>query len=199
MVITSPIYLPKNWRVSEQEFISLVQVNPDLRLELTAQGEVIAMPPTGSETGANNASLTSRFTWWNEQNKLGVVFDSSSGFRLPNGAIRSPDVAWVRRERWQNLSPDERQGFAPLCPDFVVELLSPSDELLTIQNKMREYLDNGCQLGWLVNPRSRTTEIYHPQASVITIPFGNTLSGEEILPGFELNLQTLFGNPSQSA
>ncbi len=194
MILTTPVYLPKNWRVNEQEFISLVQVNPDLRLELTAQGEVIAMSPTGSETGRNNLDLAGYLWLWNKQTKLGQVFDSSSGFRLPNGAIRSPDVAWIRRERWQNLTPQERQGFAPLCPDFVVELLSPSDELLTIQNKMREYLDNGCQLGWLVNPRSRTTEIYHPQASVITIPFGNTLSGEEILPGFELNLQTLFDN-----
>ncbi|APB33508.1 uncharacterized protein conserved in cyanobacteria [Gloeomargarita lithophora Alchichica-D10] len=191
-MVATPLYLPQNWRVSVSDFISLVQANPDLRLELTAQGEIIAMPPTGSETGRQNSRLSSRFEWWNDREKLGTVFDSSSGFRLPNGAIRSPDVAWIRLKRWQSLSPEERQGFAPLCPDFVLELLSPSDNLTTVQNKMQEYLDNGCQLGWLINSATRTTEIYHPQSSVINVPFSITLSGEDILPGFALNLQTLF-------
>ncbi|APB33509.1 Uncharacterized protein conserved in cyanobacteria [Gloeomargarita lithophora Alchichica-D10] len=194
MIATVPVYLPQNWRVSESEFMGLVQANPDLRLELTAVGEVIAMPPTGSETGRNNIDLAGYIWLWNKQTKLGQVFDSSSGFRLPNGAIRSPDVAWICLERWQNLSPAERQGFAPLCPDFVLELLSPSDHLKTVQNKMQEYLDNGCQLGWLINSATRTTEIYRPQQNVVTISFDQTLSGEEILPGFALNLQTLFGN-----
>ncbi|WP_071455751.1 Uma2 family endonuclease [Gloeomargarita lithophora] len=191
MMIT-PVYLPTDWRVSESEFMSLVQANPDLRLELTATGEVIAMPPTGSETSGNNIDLAGYVWLWNKQTKLGKVFDSSGGFRLPNGAIRSPDVAWIRLERWQSLSSDERQGFAPLCPDFVLELLSPSDHLITVQNKMQEYLDNGCQLGWLINSATRTTEIYRPQQNVVTIPFDQTLLGEEILPGFALNLQTLF-------
>lgn len=191
MPSTVAVTLPKTLRVSEDQFRAIVQANPDLRLELTATGELIAMSPTGSESGSYNSELTADVTLWNRRAGLGKVFDSSSGFRLPNGAIRSPDVAWVALERWTALSPDQRQGFAPLCPDFVIELLSATDDVATLQAKMQEYLDNGCRLGWLVNPKTRTVEVYRPDATPETVPFTVTLSGESVLPGFELNLHTL--------
>ncbi|MBD2429293.1 Uma2 family endonuclease [Phormidium sp. FACHB-1136] len=191
MLATVAVHLPKTLRVSEDQFGAIVQANPDLRLELTATGELIAMSPTGSESGSYNSELTADVAIWNRRTKLGKVFDSSSGFRLPNGAIRSPDVAWVALERWAALSPDQRQGFAPLCPDFVIELRSATDDVATLQNKMQEYIDNGCRLGWLVNPKTRTVEVYRPDAAPETVPFTATLSGESVLPGFELNLHSL--------
>jgi Uma2 family endonuclease len=191
MPATVAVNLPKTLRVSEDQFRAIVQANPDLRLELTATGELIAMSPTGSESGSYNSELTADVALWNRRAKLGKVFDSSSGFRLPNGAIRSPDVAWVAMERWTALSPDQRQGFAPLCPDFVIELLSAADDVATLQAKMEEYMDNGCRLGWLVNPKTRTVAVCRPDAAPETVPFTATLSGESILPGFELNLHTL--------
>lgn len=191
MLATVAVNLPKTLRVSEEQFGAIVQANPDLRLELTATGEVIAMSPTGSESGSYNSELTADVALWNRRSKLGKVFDSSSGFRLPNGAVRSPDVAWVAMERWAALSPGERQGFAPLCPDFVIELLSATDDVATLQAKMQEYMDNGCRLGWLVNPKTRTVAVYRPDAAPETMPFTATLSGESVLPGFELNLHSL--------
>ncbi|MFH7244034.1 MAG: Uma2 family endonuclease [Spirulina sp.] len=191
MPATVAVTLPKTLRISEEQFRAIVQANPDLRLELTATGELIAMAPTGSESGSYNSELTADVTLWNRRTGLGKAFDSSSGFRLPNGAIRSPDVAWVALERWTSLSPDQRQGFAPLCPDFVIELLSATDDVATLQAKMQEYLDNGCRLGWLVNPKTRTVEVYRPDVAPETVPFTATLSGEAVLPGFELNLHTL--------
>ncbi|MCS7031769.1 MAG: Uma2 family endonuclease [Gloeomargarita sp. SKYG116] len=188
MVTQAPVYLPRDWRLSEQQFTELVQANPDVRLERTAAGEVIAMPPTGGESGRQNARLISRIEWWNETTQLGVVFDSSTGFRLPNGAIRSPDVAWVRRERWEGLMPEEKAGFVPLCPDFVIELVSPSDELVFVRNKMWEYLENGCRLGWLIIPARQTVDIYRPRCEVTTQTFDVPLSGEAVLPGLELDL-----------
>jgi Uma2 family endonuclease len=191
MSATVAVHLPQTLRVSEDQFRAIVQANPDLRLELTATGELIAMSPTGSESGSYNSELTADVTLWNRRTGLGKVFDSSSGFRLPNGAIRSPDVAWVAMERWMALSPDQRQGFAPLCPDFVIELLSATDDVATLQAKMQEYLDNGGRLGWLVNPKTCTVEVYRPDVAPETVAFTATLSGESVLPGFELNLHTL--------
>ena len=191
MPATVAVNLPKTLRVSEDQFGAIVQANPDLRLELTATGELIAMSPTGSESGSYNFELGIDLGIWNRRTDLGKAFDSSSGFRLPNGAIRSPDVAWVALERWAALSPDQRQGFAPLCPDFVIELLSATDDVATLQAKMQEYIDNGCRLGWLVNPKTRTVEVYRPDAAPETLPFTATLSGESVLPGFELNLHSL--------
>jgi Uma2 family endonuclease len=191
MPATVAVNLPKTLRVSEHQFRAIVQANPDLRLELTATGELIAMSPTGSESGSYNSELTADVALWNRRTRLGKVFDSSSGFRLSNGAIRSPDVAWVAMERWLALSPDQRQGFAPLCPDFVIELLSATDDVATLQAKMQEYIDNGCRLGWLVNPKIRTVEVYCPDVAPETLPFTASLSGESVLPGFELNLHAL--------
>ncbi|MEN9216157.1 MAG: Uma2 family endonuclease [Gloeomargarita sp. HHBFW_bins_162] len=188
-----PIQIPRTLRCTEEQFTELVKANPHLRWELTAQGEVIVMPPTGSETGNYNFDLTTKFGLWTQQNKQGKGFDSSTGFRLPNGAIRSPDVAWIRNERWEQLSPERRRQFAPICPDFVVELISPSDELTTVQAKMQEYLENGCRLGWLINPETRTVEIYRPHSPPEIATFDTVLSGEDVLPGFTLDLREIFG------
>ncbi len=192
MPTTVPINIPKTLRVNDEQFLDFVKANPELRLERTATGELIAMSPTGSEIGHYNSELNGDLVVWNRQQRLGKVFDSSSGFRLPNGAIRSPDVAWVAQARWDALTTDQQQGFAPLCPDFVIQLMSKTDVLEDIQQKMAEYLDNGCRLGWLINPKTRTVEIYRPQQAVATLSFDQRLSGDNVLPGFELVLANIF-------
>lgn len=192
MTTTLAINLPEALRVSDEQFLQFVKANPDLRLERTATGELNIMAPTGSESGSYNFELGIDLGNWNRKFKLGKAFDSSSGFRLPNGAIRSPDVAWVAIERWNTLPHDQRQGFAPLCPDFVIELRSPTDDLATLQAKMQEYLDSGCELGWLIDPQRRLVEVYRPGQSMESLPFSAILSGGSILPGFELDLQSIF-------
>ncbi len=189
-----PIQIPPTLRCTEAQFTELVKCNPDLRWELTAQGEVIVMPPTGSETGSFNSELTTDFVIWNRQAKAGKVFDSSTGFKLPNGAIRSPDVAWIAQARWEQLSPEQRRQFAPICPDFVLELVSPADDLATLEAKMQEYLENGCRLGWLVHPETRSVTIYRPNFAPEIVTFDVVLSGEEVLPGFSLDLRHIFGH-----
>lgn len=192
MVTSIPVHIPESLHVTDDQFLEFVKANPELRLERAATGELIAMSPTGSESGNYNSELTVDVGLWNRQHPTGKVFDSSSGFRLPNGAIRSPDVAWVEQSRWEALTPEQRKGFAPLCPDFVIELLSETDDLTALQSKMQEYLDNGCRLGWLINPRARTVEIYRPQRSPEVVEFRTPLSGEAVLPGFEIDLESLF-------
>ena len=149
-------------RLSERRFLQICQANPELHLERTATGELIVMSPTGSETGLWNTQLTGQLWWWNEQQDLGEVFDSSTGFRLPNSADRSPDASWVAKDRWLALTPAQRRRFAPLCPDFVAELRSPSDDLASLQAKMREYVANGARLGWLIDTGMQRVEIYRP-------------------------------------
>jgi len=188
-----PIQIPPTLRCTEAQFTELAKCNPDLRWELTAQGEVIVMPPTGSETGSFNSELISDFVIWNRQAKTGKVFDSSASFKLPNGAIRSPDVAWIAQERWAQLSPEQRRTFAPICPDFVLELVSPADDLATLEAKMQEYLENGCRLGWLVNPETRSVIIYRPNTAPEMVTFDVLLSGEDVLPGLTLDLRHIFG------
>lgn len=192
MLTTIPVHLPKTLHVTDDQFIAFVQANPDLKLERTATGELVVMSPTGSESGNRNSELTADVTLWNRQARLGKVFDSSTGFRLPNGATRSPDVAWVKQECWDALTPEQRQGFAPLCPDFVIELMSKTDEVAILQDKMQEYMENGCRLGWLIMPQTQTVAIYRQGLESETISFTQKLSGESILPGFELDLQALF-------
>lgn len=204
MATPTPVYIPKTLRVSDEQFLKLTAANPELRMERAVTGELIVMPPTGSETGNYNSELTTDVTLWNRQQRLGKVFDSSSGFRLPNGAIRSPDVAWVAQSRWDALTPEQKQGFAPLCPDFVIELQSQSDDMETLRHKMQEYIENGCRLGWLIVPGTRTVEIYRStdqassaeQVSSEILSFTQILSGETVLPGLELNLQRLFPEKS---
>lgn len=192
MMVNVPIQIPNTLRVTDEQFLELVKANPDVQMERTAAGELIIMSPTGSEGGNYNAELTTDFGIWNRQAKLGKIFDSSTGFKLPNGATRSPDTAWVKQERWNALTPEQRKGFAPICPDFVLELASETDDIEILRAKMQEYLDNGCSLGWLIDPKTRTVEIYRPGKAVAVLDNPDCLSGEPILPGFSLALDTLF-------
>jgi Uma2 family endonuclease len=180
--------------VTPQQFEELAAANPDLQLERTARGELIVNPPTGGESSQRNSSLTTQLgNWFETHEDLGCVFDSSGGFILPNGATRSPDASWVRRERWNALTPEQRKGFVPLCPDFVVELRSATDSLTKLQEKMQEYLDNGARLGWLIDPQNQRVQIYRPGQPVEVLEHPTELSGEDVLPGFILNLRRIWG------
>ncbi|NEP14379.1 MAG: Uma2 family endonuclease [Symploca sp. SIO2C1] len=179
--------------VTPEQFEALSAVNRNLRLERTAAGELIVNPPTGGESGRRNFNITGQFARWQEEHEdLGEGFDSSTGFRLPNGADRSPDAAWVIRERWQSLTPQQRRGFIPLCPDFAIELRSESDSLSKLQAKMHEYIDNGAKLGWLIDPQNRRVEIYRAGREAEVLEHPSSLSGEDILPGFILNLRRVW-------
>lgn len=190
--VSLPAPLELNIDLTDEQFFQLCLDNRDLRFERTATGELIIMPPTGSETGDRNAELTYQLRAWSRQNKLGKSFDSSSGFKLPNGAERSPDASWVKMERWNTLTQAEKERFAPLCPDFVVELMSPSDSIEKTRAKMREYIDNGARLGWLINRQQQQVEIYRPNREVEILASPQTLSGEDILPGFVLDLAEIW-------
>lgn len=179
-------------RLSTEQFYQLCQANPDLKLERTATGELMIMPPTGGETGKQNSAINAQLWFWNEQTQLGEVFDSSTGFTLPNGADLSPDVAWIKKSRWQALTPTQREKFIPLCPDFIIEILSPSDQLKKAQQKMLEYQNNGCRLGWLINRKLQEVEIYRLGKEVEVLKAPAVLFGEDILPEFQLNLQRLW-------
>ena len=180
-------------QVTQEQFEALAAANRDLKLERTSEGELIVNPPTGGESGKRNFSITGQLShWYEEHEDLGEGFDSSTGFRLPNGANRSPDASWVSRERWESLTPQQRKGFVPLCPDFVVELRSESDSLSKLQAKMHEYIDNGARLGWLIDPQNKRVEIYCPGKEVEVLENPNELSGKEILPGFVLNLRRVW-------
>ncbi|MFM8305884.1 MAG: Uma2 family endonuclease [Microcystis aeruginosa] len=182
----------ESWQLSEEQFFQLCQDNRDLRLERSAKGDLIIMPPTGGETGNSNAGITAQLWLWNNLHKLGVVFDSSGGFKLPNGADRSPDAAWIPLEKWQALTPQQKERFLPLSPDFVIELMSPSDSLETARKKMQEYLDNGTRLGWLINRKTREVEIYRQGQAVEILTNPESLSGESILSEFSLNLTLIW-------
>lgn len=178
--------------LTEEQFVRLCEENPDLHLELTTRGELVIMPPTGTETGRRNNRLAYRITAWADEDGSGVVFDSSTLFTLPHGAKRSPDVSWVRREAWEALNREQREGFAPLCPDFVVELRSPTDRLKDLQEKMQEYIDNGARLGWLIDPLEKRVYIYRPNQPPEMLDDPATLSGESVLPGFILQVRELW-------
>ncbi len=179
-------------KITSEQFYQLCEENPDLKLERNANGELIVMPPTGGETGKRNLTAGAQLWTWNEQTELGEAFDSSTGFTLPNKADRSPDVSWVEKSRWSALTPEQREKFIPLCPDFVIELVSPSDSLKKTQEKMQEYMENGCRLGWLINRKKREVEIYRPGQDVEFLQSPLTLSGENVLPGCVLNLQKIW-------
>ena len=188
---TLSIALPNilSLQVSQEQFELLAIANPDLRLERTAAGVLIVNPPTGWETGERNSSLTGQlYRWYEDHEELGKTFDSSTGFIFANGAIRSLDASWISLARWDTLSPEQKEGFANICPDFVVELRSASDSRLSLREKIQEYMDNGAQLGWLIDPQTRQVEIYRPgtETEVLTNPA--ELSGENVLPGFVLRL-----------
>lgn len=187
-MLNPAIIIPQTFRVTHEQFQQLAAVNRDLRLERTVTGELIVMSPTGSETGNRNLDIEGQLWLWNRQTKLGVAFNSSSGFHLPNGADRSPDASWVKLARWEALTREEQEGFAPLCPDFVVELRSKSDNVEPLREKMREYRSNGASLGWLIDRKNRKVEIYRQSREVEILDNPSTLSGEDILPGFVLDL-----------
>ncbi|MCT7976988.1 Uma2 family endonuclease [Laspinema olomoucense] len=184
--------LPPALKMTVEQFADLAQINQELQLELTATGELIIMPPTGGETGDRNFELSGQLWEWNRQKRRGKAFDSSTGFRLPNGAVRSPDVSWLKLERWDALTPEQRKKILPLCPDFAVELISETDDIETTRSKMREYLTNGLRLGWLIDPETKTVEIYRQNRPVEVLQSPSTLSGEEVLPDFILTLQPIW-------
>src|SRR5262245_14379555 len=177
-------------RISDRAFWRLCRENPDLRLERSEKGVVEIMAPTSGGTGARNADLTAQLVVWAKTDGTGIAFDSSTAFRLPNGATRSPDASWIRHERWNALTTQEREEkFAPLCPEFVIELRSHSDTTKKLRAKMEEYLAQGTRLGWLIDPIQGTVEIYRPGLPVETLQRPATLSGEDVLPGFVLDLK----------
>ncbi len=176
--------------LTDEQFYQLCQANRDVRFERTASCELIVMPPTGWETGNRNSKLTTRLELWSEADATGLAFDSSTGFKLPNGADRSPDAAWVRQERLKALNPDPAK-FLPLAPDFVVELRSATDNLEKLQAKMQEYIDNGVRLGWLIDPQNQRVEIYRSSQKVEVLQSPANLSGEDVLPRFVLDLRKI--------
>jgi len=180
--------------ITLEQFEALAVVNRDLKLERTAQGELIVNPPTGGESGQRNFRITGElYLWWRNAGEPGEAFDSSTAFILPNGATRSPDASWVSQARWDALTPEQTSTFANICPDFVVELRSGSDSLKPLQEKMQEYMDNGAKLGWLIDPQNRQVEIYRPGLKVEVLANPTELSGEEVLPAFVLNLRRVWG------
>ena len=174
--------------MTDDQFFQLCQNNRELRFERNANGELIIMSPAGGETGNRNGRVNQQLFNWTDADGTGIAFDSSTGFKLPNGADRSPDASWIKLERWDALTDEEKRKFPPICPDFVIELLSPSNSLKTTQEKMKEYIDNGVRLGILINRKSRQVEIYRPGKEVEVLDSPTTVSGEEVLKGFVLNL-----------
>lgn len=181
-------------RSTEDTFYELCRQNPDLRLERTAKGEVIIMPPTGGETGSRNSEIARQIGNWKKTDGTGATFDSSTGFKLPNGANRSPDASWVSKAKLAQLTLEEKKKFLPLCPDFAIELRSPSDDLDTINAKMEEYIANGLRLGWLIDPEERVVFVYRPGAEVQKLENVNDISADPELPGFVLDLREIW-NP----
>jgi len=179
---------PLKEHLTDGEFFKFCQINRDLRIEMTSGGEVIIMSPVGSEGGNRNFKLTTRFGAWAEADGTGVGFDSSTAFKLPNGAKRSPDLSWMRRNRWEAVPKKQRKIFAPICPDFVVELRSETDSLEVLQEKMREYLHCGAQLGWLIDPLEKKVHIYRSKTTVEILDRPRSVSGEPLLKGFVLDL-----------
>lgn len=183
-----PPHCPGLW-VSPEAFWEICAANPDLRLTRTAEGGLIVMAPAGSESGARNFSLSGQLWTWAHASGLGVGFDSSAGFTLPNGFVHAPDASWIVRDRWETLTAEQKRKFAPICPDFVAELMSPSDDRPDVRDKLREYIAQGARLGWLIDPDAGEVEIHRPGRPVEVLNRPATLSGEDVLPGFVLDLK----------
>jgi Uma2 family endonuclease len=179
-------------KMTDDQLYEFCQINKDIRIERNATGGIVIMSPTGSETDQRNFDIITQLGIWTKQNGTGVGFGSSAGFTLPNGALRSPDAAWIKKTRWEAILPEQRKKFAPICPEFVIELRSESDSLKTLKSKMDEYIENGTLLGWLIDRVNRKVYIYRPNTMVKELNNPSTLSGEEILPGFVLDLSTVW-------
>jgi Uma2 family endonuclease len=177
--------------LTDDQFYLLCRDNPDLRFELSAEGELIIMSPTYPDTGWKEARITYRLAQWTDQDGTGICFSSSTGFTLPNGAKRSPDASWIPRRRWDGLNPEDRKKMTRICPDFVVELRSATDIVPQLQKKMAEYLRNGARLGWLMDPFEKRVYVYRPGRNVECIENPGNLSGEDVLPGFQFNFQEI--------
>lgn len=180
------INLPAIASMTHTQFYEFCLANRDLRIERTASGDVVIMPPVFSDTGNRNFNIAAQLWNWTEQNGTGIGFDSSAGFTLPNGAMRSPDASWLRLERWNTLTEDQKASFAPICPNFVIELRSASDTLTSLQDKMQEYMANGASLGWLIDLKNRTVHIYRPNQAPEILNNPETVNGAPELPGFVL-------------
>jgi len=191
-MLTFTVNLNPIIKLTDEQFYQLCRVNPDVKFERNATGEIIIMSPTGGETGNFNSEINADFVIWNRRTKLGKVFDSSTCFKFPNGADRSPDVAWIKQSRWDALTTEEKEKFPPIAPDFVLELMSPTDSLKETQQKMQDYINNGVKLGWLINRKTRSVEIYRQGKAVESLESPTELSGEDVLPGFVLNLQFIW-------
>jgi len=178
--------------ITPERFEELCRDHSDLRLELTSTGELIVMPPAGNNTSMRNANLTYQLAAWARKDGTGVCFDSSTIFALPNNARRSPDAAWLRRATWDSLSERQQEGFAPVCPDFVIELRSRTDNLAPLFNKMLEYMVNGASLGWLIDPKNQRVYVYRPDQNVVILENPDIVSGDPLLPGFELRTADLW-------
>lgn len=179
-------------RISDSDFEHLCASNPELKLETDASGNLIVMSPTGSESGKRNGDLFGQIWYWNRQSQLGITFDSSTGFKLSNGATRSPDVSWIEITRWNSLTDKQKRGFAPIDPDFVIELMSPTDDLLVTQQKMTEYMNCDIKLGWLINPDEKQVEIYRQGQDQEILNNPSSLSGETVLPNLIVDLSDIF-------
>ncbi|MCC5651584.1 Uma2 family endonuclease [Nostoc sp. XA013] len=194
-MFSSPLVLqiPSSMQMTDEQFFEFCQVNRDLRIERNKFGELVIMPPTGSETGNREVNISGQLWVWSEQDGTGITFSSSTGFKLSTGAERSPDASWIKLERWNALSPEQQRKFAPICPDFVVELKSPSDNLQTLKEKMEEYMDEpGIQLGWLIDRKQRKVYIYRPRLPEECLDNPASVSGELVLPGFILNMSKVW-------
>lgn len=178
--------------LNDEQFLELCQANPDLKFERTPQGNLVIMSPTGGETGKKNAELITEFCIWNRRQKQGIVFDSSTAFKFPNGAIRSPDVSWIKKERWETLTQEEKEKFPNIAPDFILELRSNSDSINEVQKKLEEYLENGVRLGWLIDPIQKQVEIYRQGREKEVLFQPKIISGQDVLEGFSLDLENLW-------
>lgn len=191
VLLESPEDAPEPY--TREQFAALVGAYPDLRMELTREGRIIIMPPSGGESSYQSSTVGGLLFIWSRQDKTGMTFDANGGYDLPSGATRAPDASWLRRERWEALTPDQRRKFLPLSPDFLVEVLSPTDSLAETRRKMEEYIQSGSRLGWLINPRRKQVEVYRPGQEVEVLDSPVSISGEDVLPGFMLNLAEIWG------
>jgi Uma2 family endonuclease len=191
-LIPLTVSFPALVKMTDEQFYEFCQANQNLRIERTAAGEVIIMSPTFSDTGNRNSKITAQLEVWAEQDETGEVFDSSTGFTLPNGAMRSPDASWINLERWNALSDAQKASFAPICPDFVIELRSSSDTLSGLQAKLQEYIENGAALGLLIDRQAHAVHVYRPNREPEILENPATVSGEPELPGFELRMARIW-------
>ena len=186
------IHLSPALDLTDEQFFELCQINSDLRLERNAKGDIIVMPPTGGETSNRNQEVTRQLGNWAKRDGTGAAFDSSAGFKLPNGANRSPDAAWASHQQLAQLTPEQKKKFIPLCPDFVIELLSPTDSLAATQAKMGEYIDNGARLGWLIHAEAKRVYVYRRGTPVEELKDLTRVSADPELPGFTLDLEDIW-------